>query len=308
MARSRVGGTSGKLSGRVGDVIYSITRNPDGSFRQQAAFNDGIRENPNTDDQARARLTMATIERAMFTYRDFMGTGFEGVELGTNCVSKFSEINYNNIKSFLADWWEEPDGWEETWWDLPKKGNATARDGEFVISQGSLKSYNWFNRYQCTANVRQFGIESPELGANVTVDRWLGRVQLKPGMQIVNIFFCNGTTRSYNFVAYIMVWIDDNVDRSAVLTSSNWRRYINVRANVPINAYWNNETGQLVALCQNVDQLAIKSTGTIGTRYRIRENGKFKYSTCEMTWFLPYWPWDNPGWNLIQEVRPSWRE
>lgn len=305
MARSRCGGSHSLLSGKVGSVIYSITRNADGSFRQSVSSNPEERFNPNTDAQARARLTMATIERAMFTYADFMGTGFEGVELGTACVSKFSEINYNNIKSYLADWWEEGE-WNETQWDLPLKGNVTPRDGEFIISRGSLKSYNWFTRHQCTANMRQFGIESPALGTNVTVSRWLSRVQLRPGMQMVNIFFCNGNTRSTNFVAYITVWIDDNVDRSAILNSNNWRRYINVSSNVPVNAYWNNERGQLFVLCTAVDQLGIRSTGTIGTRYRVRENGRFRYNNCEMQWSLPYWPWENPGWNLIQDVKPSW--
>lgn len=307
MARSRVGGTSGMLSGKVGDVIYGITRNPDGSFRQQISANPEERFNPNTDAQARARLTMATIERAMFTYRDFMGTGFEGVDLGTNSVSKFSEINYNLIKADLEEWWDA-DWDEETWWDLPKKGQTTPRDGEFILSQGSLKSNVWWTRYQCTANLRYFGISSPALDGAVTVRRFLSRLEMRAGMQFVAIFFCNGNTRSYNFVAYIIVWTDEGVNLDAQLTSSNWRNYIHVKSNLPIDAYFLNETGELYAVFRQVDAYQIKTTGCIGSRYRIMEKGKYKYSTCEMKWWLPYWPWDNPGWQTIHKVKSSWLE
>lgn len=126
MARSRIGGSSGLLSGKVGDVIYSITRNADGSYRQQLGINPESRFNPNTDAQARARMTMGLIERAMFTYVDFMGTGFEGVDLGTNSVSRFSELNYNAIKYEIEEYWNMED-WPD-WSRVPSKaGNEPER-------------------------------------------------------------------------------------------------------------------------------------------------------------------------------------
>lgn len=305
MARSRTGGTSSLLSGKLGDVIYAITRNPDGSYRQSVSANPVSRLNPNTDEQARARLTMATIERAMFTFRDFMGTGFEGVDLGTNSVSKFSEINYNAIKYDLDQYWQDPE-WDETWWDLPRKREQTPRDGQFILSRGSLKNDVWWIRYQCTANQRFFGISSPALSRSRTVGAFLARLGMRPGMQFVSIFFCNGNTRSYNFVAYIIVWTDDNVNTSAVLTASNWRNYVHVKSNVPVDAYFLNDTGELYVVCRAVDQYLIASTGTIGSRYRIRENGKFRYNNCTLNWAHTYWPWDDPGWRLIGEVKQSW--
>lgn len=306
MARSRVGGSSGKLSGRVGDVIYSITRNADGSFRQQVTFNDGIRENPNTDAQARARLTMATIERAMFTYRDFMGTGFEGVELGTNCVSKFSEINYNNIKYDVEAYWDDPE-WDETWWDLPKRGQTTARDGQFILSQGTLRKYGRWITEQCTPTYRQFGTYNEALTGSKRVRDLLANLDLVPGEQVVVIWFVNGTTRSYNFVAYMMLWTDKGVDINADLTPNNWRRYMNVRSNLPIESWWDGDTGQLYMMFRNVDQYRIKSTGCLARRHRILDNGKYRYNNCEMSWNRLGWPWEVENWQCINEVYQSWK-
>ena len=64
---------------------------------------------------------MATIERAMFTFRDFMGTGWEDVPKGTLSVSAFSKYNYNEIKDFLEVMFDDDSNYE-VMWNLPKKG------------------------------------------------------------------------------------------------------------------------------------------------------------------------------------------
>lgn len=305
MARSRVGGTSGMLSGRVGDVIYSITRNADGSFRQQAAFNDGIRENPNTDAQARARMTMATVERAMFTFRDFMGTGFEGVALGTNSVSKFSEVNYNAMKYEIDTYWDEPD-WPDYNWDFPRKGQGTPKDGCYIISQGSLRYNNYIHLIGSNINRDWFGVETLDLEQPVTVRKFLGRNGLKPGMQFVGIFYCEGLTPSKSFVAWLMFWTNENVNLDAILTSSNWRKYIHTNSNVLMNAYMVNETGKLWLRCENLAQYQIKRTGCVGKRLRIRDGNIYRYSTCEMLWACFPDPQTAWGWKTVGQVKNTW--
>lgn len=305
MARSRVGGTSGMLSGRVGDVIYSITRNADGSFRQQAAFNDGIRENPNTDAQARARLTMATVERAMFTFRDFMGTGFEGVALGTNSVSKFSEVNYNAMKYEIDEYWDEPE-WPDYNYDFPRKGQGTPKDGCFIISQGSLGYNNYIHLQGANADRDWFGVETQDLEQPVTVRKFLGRNGLKPGMQFVGIFYCEGVTPSKSFVAWLMFWTDETVNLDAILTSSNWRNYIHTNSNVLMNAYMVNNTGKLWLRCENIAQYQISRTGCTGKRLRIRDGNIYRYSNCEMMWACFPDPQTAWGWKTVGDVKNSW--
>lgn len=305
MARSRVGGTSGMLSGRVGDVIYSITRNADGSFRQQAAFNDGIRENPNTDAQARARLTMATVERAMFTYRDFMGTGFEGVDLGTNSVSKFSEVNYNAMKYEIDEYWDDPE-WPDYNYDFPRKGQTTPKDGCFIISQGSLKYNDYILTQPASGGRDWFGIETQAIEPPFTVRKFLGRNGLKAGMQFVGIFFCEGTTPSKSFVAWLMMYTDENVRLDDVLTSSNWRNYIRTNSNVLMNAYLVPETGKLWLRCENIASYGVTRTGCMGKRLRIRDGNIYRYNNCEMMWNVFPTPQEAWGWKTVGDVKNTW--
>lgn len=305
MARSRVGGSSGKLSGRVGDVIYSITRNADGSFRQQVAFNDGIRENPNTDAQARARLTMATVERAMFTYRDFMGTGFEGVALGTNSVSRFSELNYNAMKYEIEEYWDDPE-WPDYNYDFPRKGQTSPKDGCFIISQGSLAYNDYILTQPASGSQDWFGVETQAIEPPFTVRKFLGRNGLKPGMQFVGIFFCQGITPSKSFVAWLMIYTNENVRLDDVLTSGNWRNYIRINSNVLVNAYMVPETGKLWLRCENIASYGISRTGCMGKRLRIRDGNIYRYSNCEMVWNVFPNPQEAWGWRTVGQVKNSW--
>ena len=305
MARSRVGGSKGLLSGKLGDVIYSITRNADGSFRQMIGANPESRFNPNTDAQACARMTMGMIERAMFTFRDFMGTGFEGVDPGTNSVSKFSEVNYNEIREEILQYWDMPD-WTEWNYDFPKKGQTVPKDGEFIISQGSIR---WDGIVYCvpaTTNRRFFEVECLGRGVQPTVRHWLASHNLKPGMQFVGIFFCEGTTPSRSFVAWIMLWTEENVRLDDVLTASNWRNYIKTNSNVPLNSYFSDSDGSLHLRCERLDDLLVSRTGCTGRRIRIWDGTKFRYNNCRMQWVAFPNPQEAWGWKTLWDVKPTW--
>lgn len=307
MARSRVGGSTAKLSGKVGDVIYSITRNPDGSFRQTISANPEQRFNPNTDAQARARMTMAMIERAMFTYRDFMGTGFENVDLGTNNVSKFSEINYNTVKYDIETYWDVED-WPDWNYDFPRKGQTVPKDGCFILSQGSLRTNLKLWPIGATDSRRWFGIESNVMVGDRTVRSFLGLNGLEPGMQYIAIFFCQGTTPSKSFVAWLMLWTDETVNLNAELNSSNWRNYLRTNSNVTTNSYFNNETGQLVHICDQLSAYNIVRTGCFGQRLRVRRKERFLYNTCEMQFVTHTTPQGDWGWKTLWDVKNTWIE
>lgn len=307
MARSRAGGTSALLSGKLGDVIYQITRNPDGSFRQSVMDNPESRINPNTDAQARARLTMALIERAMFTYRDFMGTGFEGVDPGTNSVSKFSEVNYNIVKYDIDTYWDVEE-WPDWNYDFPKKGVSAVKDGCYTISQGTLRDNLNFWPYGTYGERREFGFNTRVLEQAPTVKHFLDANGLRPGMQYVAIFFCQGTTPSKSFIAWLMIWTEESVRLNDNLTSSNWRKYIKTNSNVYANTYFLTDTGQLVMKCDQLDTYHISRTGCFGHRLRVRENGKYRYNTCEMMWNVFPTPQEAWGWKTLWEVKPTWIE
>ena len=71
MAKAKVGGTSGKRRGYVGDTLYQLTRNEDGKLIQIQRAKELSREYSNTDQQALNRMLMGTIEMAMATCKGY---------------------------------------------------------------------------------------------------------------------------------------------------------------------------------------------------------------------------------------------
>lgn len=306
MARSRAGGCRSLLSGKLGDVIFSICRNTDGSFRQQIQSNPVTRENPNTDEQARARITMATIERAMYTFRDFMGTGFEGVPQGTLSVSKFSEVNYNELRPFLNEVWYFDENIEIPW-DLPIKGQSVPRDGSFIISQGTLRErriwyYDWGG-----LNNPFWRVRSRSIAGDVTLADWLENNGMQIGDQRVFIRFMQGRTPSKSAVVYAIVATDQRANPNTIITQSNFRSLLTLKANVPMSFYWTAANNVLSIEFTSGADYDFKTVGTYGTRCRRVQNGVTLYNNCQLATDYED-PQSELGWNNIRRVRNSWTE
>lgn len=306
MARSRTGGTNGLLSGKLGDVIYSITRNSDGSFRQQIGTNPVTRENPNTFEQARARCTMATIERAMFTFRDFVTTGWEGVEKGTMSVSAFSQTNYNYLKDFLEVMFDDDSNYD-VHWNLPKKGQTQPRGGNFILSQGSLRMRKqWFlDNYGGTTP--WWGVRSWPMVAEPTLQNWLILNGLELGDQLVFVQFMEGQTPSKSMVTYAIVATEKTANPNTIITNTNFRQLLTLKSNVPCNVTFDNTTKVLSIRFEQGDNYGLKCLSCSTERLRREVNGKLFYNNAE----LSLWS-DDPvhdyGWQGMRAVRPSWLE
>ena len=304
MARSRSGGTSGLLSGKLGDVIYSITRNADGSFRQQVSMNPEERENPNTDEQARARLTMATIERAMFTLKPLMGTGFEGVDRGTVSVSKFSEVNYNFYKESIKDAWDL-DMPQYVRIDVPKKGQSVPRDGEFIISQGSLKEHLGLSGSHSSGSRPRFNYMCVPLNNYHTLKEVLHESRLDIGDQLACIQFGIGTRATYSFIVWWTMWTEAVLPPTTIIDESNWDRILKFNSNVPITPYYDSNTKWVCVRSATLENYGLTGWGTVGWRRRRDDKGKIRYSNAKMqTTYLD--PWSRMGWQDIPDVKNSW--
>lgn len=307
MARSRRGGTSGLLSGKVGDVIYSVTRNPDGSFRQSVSANPSYRENPNTDAQARARLTMAVVERAMFTFSDFVASGIEGVERGTLTVSEWSRLNYEMIRGEVEDFWNDPD-YTDGLVDYPKKGVGVPRDGSFIVSRGSLKYSAYWSHGAVASPAVGWVFRSFPSTAGLTVATWLARNQLRIGDQLVYLRFMRGRTPSKNFLSYCAVYTDAYTNPNTIITPQNFRNILKFVSNVPVNIMMSADTLQLVVTFADGASYDCVGLGSYAWRYRRQEGGKIFYNNAEMLWSAFPTPQEAWGWQTIADVKPSWIE
>lgn len=306
MARSRTGGTTGLLSGKLGDIIYQITRNSDGSFRQSMTSNPETRENPNTDEQARARLTMATMERAMFTFRPIMGTGFENVAEGTNQVSKFSQINYNFYKGLIDEAWNSGTP-HLVRLDLPLKGQSVPKDGEFIISQGSLRPIVGFDGSRGGGSNVHFQFKMVQLNNYRTLKDALWETRVYIGDQIAGLLFGIGSTPSKSALVWFVMYTDRDLSPATIITKQNWRNIIRFNSNVPINTFWNESDNCIYVSAEHLEQYGISNWGCVGWRRRNVVRNKVCYSNQQMVMSRPN-PWSTWGWKDVSDVKNSWLE
>lgn len=304
MARSRIGGSSGLFSGKVGDVIYSVTRNTDGTYRQLISANPAERENPNTEAQAKARLTMATIERAMFTFKDMMGTGFEGVAAGTNSISKFSELNVNKFKEDISSAWDN-DMYDYVWLDVPLKGNKYAKDGEFIISQGSLREIHGITHTSSYGTHVRFNYNMVSLANYNTLKEALWESNFYIGDQIAVFMFGRGITPSQNFLIWFTMWTDESQPPTTIITKDNYRQFLKFKSNIPLLTRYNEQTKFIEAYADGLENYGLYGIGCVGYRRRHYINGRFCYSSQSMKSFWDD-PWSRYGWVSVPDVKPSW--
>lgn len=304
MARSRRGGSSGLLSGKVGNVIYSITRNADGSFRQQIATNPEERFNPNTDAQARARCTMATIERAMFTFADFVASGWEGIENGTLAVSEFSKVNYNAIKEQIDFWWDDPEGWDE-YYDLPKKGQTAPRAGAYQLSRGSLSSDVFWTQEFLRGDTVGFRLVSVPTTEGLPLKEWLVLNNMLIGDEWTFVRFMDGTSPTRSALTWVDIRTAINANPNQILTRSNYKSLLNLKANVPATSYMVQGTSQIVIEFTTGAQYNLRGVSVYGLRKKRIRNGYNQYNNCEL---MPNDAWAdyNAHWQNLSDVKSSW--
>ena len=304
MARSRTGGSNGLLSGKLGDVIYSITRNGDGSFRQSISNNPSYRDNPNTDEQARARCTMATIERAMFTFRDFVSTGWEGIDAGTNSVSAFSRYNYNAIKDYVEYFWDMPEEFELQF-NLPKKGQQQPRAGCYRLSQGSLKlRKSWHVDYALAGNPH-YGVRSLAVDGQLTVKEWLEYNGLEIGDQLVFVFFEEGRTPSLARACYYIFATNANVNPNTIVRNNNFKSLFVLQSNVGGSVTFNEATNVVSYSFDDPQGLGFIGVSVDGVRLRRVIDGRIYYNNCDL-FVSMHEPFETWHWQNLSQVKSSW--
>lgn len=133
MASGRVGGTKSKVSGTIGSEVYSLRRNPDGTYSQVVSAKAETTTYTNTEKQAAYRMAAAVVEVAM---RDLKAIGRISMQSGANAsksLNAFSSINLSRVQSdMVANWYGNGQ------FLYPTKGSKLSLGGQFLISSGTL--------------------------------------------------------------------------------------------------------------------------------------------------------------------------
>lgn len=141
MAKAKVGGTSAKLRGVVGDYIYQIVRNPAGYSEQKVITYTREKLNRNTKYQCLARMQITMFMNCMNLLTPIICDSFEGLRSRVNSCNRFVQINMPLVQDYCVRHWAE--SLACIW---PRKGNGNATYFHFWISEGSYKipqQFSW---------------------------------------------------------------------------------------------------------------------------------------------------------------------
>lgn len=138
MAVSRVGGTKGMLSGQVGNTIYQIKNNGDGTFTQ-IAYTKGERTETTFSPKLQAqRMCMGMVESLMKQLKPLIGISFQAGTNKTKSCNAFSAANLRLVQRDCMEHWYEGNKFV---FPYQYKGypDFSELGGLYMISSGSLQ-------------------------------------------------------------------------------------------------------------------------------------------------------------------------
>lgn len=154
MAVARVGGTKAKIRGQVGDQIFQVKRNPDGSYTQYI-YAKGVRTEETLTPRLQAqRMCMAIVESMMRDLKPIARISFQSAKTKNASLNSFSSFNTQLV---LRDCQEHWYGNNKFLFPYRNRTDVTVKDegGPFLLSSGTLNRNlfddfleDWDYRYQ----------------------------------------------------------------------------------------------------------------------------------------------------------------
>ena len=143
MASGRVGGTKAKVSGLIGDAVYKVVRNPDGTYSQVVNIK-GQQTITNTSPALQVqRMVTAMVESLMKDLRPIARISMQAYANKSKSLNGFSSLNINLVNQDVRAHWYGGNRFV-----YPKHGrdDVNVRDlgGHYLISAGTLL-YNLFD-------------------------------------------------------------------------------------------------------------------------------------------------------------------
>lgn len=136
MATSRVGGTSGKLTGQVGEKVYQIRKNADGTFTQ-ITYEKGVRTETATSARLQAqRMVTSMVESMMKWLKPVAQISMQSGTTKTKSMNAFSSANLLLVAQDCKANWYHSDNFV---YPMRMRDAARANDlgGTFIISSGT---------------------------------------------------------------------------------------------------------------------------------------------------------------------------
>lgn len=116
-------GIASQARGKVGNVVYYLTKNRSGRLEQTVKGYQPVVANPQSYAQALARVPIGPVQRVCSALLPLIQRGFEGTAYGEPSKSEFLSINLRNFRGPFME-----------------KGAVAVPPGPMVITKGSLES------------------------------------------------------------------------------------------------------------------------------------------------------------------------
>lgn len=197
MAVARVGGSSGKMRGQVGDTIYQVKRNPDGTYTQYVYSKGGHTEETLTPKLQAQRMCVAMVQSIMRDLKPVGGISFEAGRNKTLSLNSFSSSNLRLVQRDCQDHWYSGNKFI---FPARHRTDLQIKDlgGPFMLSSGSLMQ-NTFDlveyddrpvvNYQDISSwdYQLYGLRFSAFFGNETVDAFFRRHKMTRSDKVV---FC----------------------------------------------------------------------------------------------------------------------
>lgn len=227
MARAKVGGTSGKRRGYVGNTLYQVTRNDEGKVVQLQRAKEISREYSNTDQQALNRMLMGTIEMAMASCRGHIKDTFEGAKSLKIANQMFSAYNMQLIQQDAREHWNSGN-----LFDYPPKGRKDRRGGAFLVSDGSL-AFNWAGHFRRNTLYEPYArYDTPLMPNGSTFGRFSELTGIKAGDTLKFFAFAPDDTENKGVMFHFYVAVNSMVSDDTIITADNVNSLFSVYGNV----------------------------------------------------------------------------
>lgn len=149
MAKGRVGGTKAKITGQVGNNIFQIRKNGNGTYTQ-ISYVKGVRTETETSEKLQVqRMVTCMVESLMRDIKPVAQLSMQAGKNKTNSMNAFSSMNLRYVAADCkANWYES----QEFVYPLPSREWGKTKDlgGLFRLSSGT-GSINHFSRCFHTA-------------------------------------------------------------------------------------------------------------------------------------------------------------
>lgn len=144
MAISRVGGTKAKIRGQVGQTIYQVKRNPDGTYTQYTYAKGERTEETLTPRLQAQRMCVAMVESLMKDLKPVARIAFQSAKTKNASLNAFSSHNLRLVMRDCQDHWY---GGNTFMFPGRSRVDKEVKDlgGSFLISSGTL-GFDLFDR------------------------------------------------------------------------------------------------------------------------------------------------------------------